>query len=66
MDSGAIHNFIDPATRKRIGLSPQAMNTFEVEEADGEEGKACCRDMRLNIKGYESSADLLVVSLGDT
>lgn len=53
VDSGATHNFIDPATAKRIGLPIQAMNTFEVEVAvevaDGEkmEGKTCSRDTKL-------------------
>lgn len=42
VDSGATHNFIDPATAKRIGLPLQAVNSFEVEVADGGkmEGKA--------------------------
>lgn len=44
------------------------MRAFEEEVANGEkmEGKACGRDTILNIQVFESSADLLMVPLGDT
>lgn len=68
VDSRATHNFIDPVTANRIGLPLQVMNTFEVEVVDGEkmEGTACCKDIKMSIQGFESSADLLVEPLGDT
>lgn len=43
------------------------MNDFEVEVADGEKviGRDCCKGVVLHIQGFESTADMLVVPLGD-
>lgn len=66
MDSGVTHNFINPMMAKRIRLPLQHTSTFEVVDEGGElAGKFCCTTTTLQIQGFESSTDLLVVSLGD-
>lgn len=52
---------------KRIGLPPHDTHTFQVEVAEGEKltGRFCCKSATMQIQGFDSSADLLVVPLGN-
>lgn len=67
IDTGATHKFIDPQVVQRLQLKHEGVETFEVTVSGGEKmsGVGCCKCVTLNIQGHLSSADFLVVPLGD-
>lgn len=67
IDTGSIHNFVDPMMVQELQLKGLSVDLFEVTVAGGEEmaGVHCCTRVRLNIQGQESETDFLVIPLVD-
>lgn len=68
IDSGAIHNFIDPIIVERLNLKVDEMRAYTVTVAGGEkfEGKRYCPDTPISLPSFDTKADLLIIPLGDS